>query len=60
VVLASVVYTTLGSAIALIRQLAGLAPATAWLNVVIYLALALLYLRMLSPRFDSEPAASPA
>jgi hypothetical protein len=60
VILASFVYLALGSAVALIRQLAGLAPAMAWLNVAIYVVLALLYLRMLSPRFDAAPAASAA
>jgi hypothetical protein len=57
VVLASFVYTALGGAVALIRQLAGLAPVTAWLNVVIYVVLAALFLGMLIGRFEAKTAA---
>lgn len=57
VVLASFVYTALGGAVAVTRQLAGLAPVTAWLNVVIYVVLALVFLGMLIGRPDARTAA---
>ncbi len=47
VVVGTLVLMVLGSLVALLRQLAGLAPPAAWLNVGIYLVLAGAYARML-------------
>jgi hypothetical protein len=47
VILGTLLFTVLGSVVALVRQLAGLAPPAAWLNVGIYLVLAGAYARMM-------------
>lgn len=49
VIVGTLVLTVLGSAVAITRQLAGLAPAAAWLNVALYVVLAVLYAWMLRP-----------
>jgi hypothetical protein len=56
VVIGGLVFDLLGFAVALARQLMGVAPTTAWLNVAIFLVLAMLYLSIL--RGEHAPGTS--
>ena len=56
VVIGSVVFNVLGFAVALTRQLMGVAPTTAWLNVAIFLVFAVLYLSILRGEHASGPS----
>lgn len=60
VIIGTLVLTVLGAAVSLTRQLAGLAPVTAWLNLAIYLVLAILYAWMLRPRAGGSLAGTRA
>jgi hypothetical protein len=57
VIIGGVVFNVLGFVVAIARQLMGLSPTMAWINVAIFLVLGVLYMSIL--RAERAPGGSP-